>query len=44
MAVISTVGFVIGVLGGGAATYLYVTTPSIDDSRQSALIGLGGKW
>jgi len=44
MAVVSTVGFVVGVLGGGAATYLYFTTPTGGSAEDAAIVGVGGRW
>lgn len=44
MAVVSSVGFVVGILGGGAATYLYVTAPAPGDAPRTASLGIGGAW
>jgi hypothetical protein len=44
MAIISSTGFIVTLLGGGAATYLYVTTPSTNDSTHTAMLAVGGKW
>jgi len=44
LAVVSSVGFVVGILGGGTTTYLYFTTPARGEPQQATLIGLGGKW
>lgn len=41
MATISGVGFVVGILGGGAAGYLYFTAPN---KRSEASLGVGGRW
>jgi hypothetical protein len=43
--VISTVGFIAGGLGLGAATYLFLSAPVAESSRSSAyLIGFRAKW
>lgn len=44
MAIVSTVGFAIGILGGGAATYLYVSGPTSDSTTEVAVVGLRGQW
>jgi hypothetical protein len=44
MAVVSSFGFIVGILGGGAATYLYVTTPAPGDATRTASLGIGGSW
>jgi hypothetical protein len=44
MAIVSTVGFAIGILGGGAATYLYVSGPTSDSTTEVAFVGLRGRW
>ncbi|HVY29902.1 MAG TPA: hypothetical protein VHB79_25255 [Polyangiaceae bacterium] len=43
MATVSTIGFVVGVVGIGAATYVFLAVPS-SDSPRTAAVGLGGKW
>lgn len=43
MATVSTIGFVVGVVGAGAATYVFLTVPTGDNQRAAAM-GLGGRW
>jgi hypothetical protein len=42
LAVVSSVGFVVAIVGGGAAGYLFFTTPSPAHSQAS--LGVGGRW
>jgi hypothetical protein len=44
LAIVSSVGFVVGVLGGGATTYVYLTAPAGHSQDQTAIVGVGGRW
>lgn len=44
MAAVSSVGFVVGIVGGGAATYLFLTAPAGGTSKHAASVGIGGRW
>jgi hypothetical protein len=44
MAAVSSVGFVVGIVGGGAATYLFLTAPGAGTSERAASVGIGGHW
>lgn len=44
LAVVSSIGFVVGVLGGGAATYVYLSAPRPGSSNEVAIIGVRGPW
>ena len=44
LAVVSSAGFVVGVLGGGAATYLYLTAPTGRSIDEAATVGVRGRW
>jgi hypothetical protein len=43
MATVSTIGFAVGVIGAGAATYVFLTVPS-GDTQHTVAVGLGGRW
>ncbi len=46
LGVVTTVGLITGVVGLGAATYLFVSAPSPTESARSSayLVGIGAKW
>jgi len=44
MAVVSSTGFVVAILGAGAAGYLYFTAPTTPAQRLATVVGLGGNW
>jgi hypothetical protein len=44
MAVLSTLGFAVGILGAGAATYIYVSAPEPGSKSGVAIVGVAGKW
>jgi len=49
LASVSTVGFVVGALAGGAGTYLWLTLPEAKtdgttDARNATLVGWRGRW
>lgn len=44
MAVVSSVGFVVGILGSGSTAYLYFSTPSPREPQRASTVGLGGDW
>lgn len=44
MALVSSIGLVVGILGSGAATYLYITAPADSGEQRTASVGLRGVW
>jgi hypothetical protein len=44
LAVVSSIGFVVGVLGGGATTYVYLSAPPAASGNEAAIIGVRGRW
>jgi hypothetical protein len=44
MAVLSTLGFAVGILGASAATYIYVSAPEPGSKSGVAIVGVAGKW
>jgi len=44
LAIVSTVGFGLAILGGATATYLFITAPTSSTSNQPATVSLRGTW